>query len=155
MQVKLKRRFKGPIYTIGSLFINNSYFCDTIEDKDRGLKSSDNIISIQKNKVPAKTAIPTGIYSVDMNIVSPRFSTVSFYKNNANGGRLPRLTNVKGFEGVLIHCGNTEKDTEGCIIVGENRVKGQVINSQATFKKLYPLLLNANKKGEPITIEII
>lgn len=155
MQIKLKRRFKGPIYTIGSLFINNSYFCDTIEDKDRGLKSSDNIISIQKNKVSSKTAIPTGIYSVNMDIVSPRFSTVSFYKNNANCGRLPRLTNVKGFEGVLIHCGNTEKDTEGCILVGENKVKGQVINSQATFKKLYPLLLNAKKKGEPITIEII
>ncbi len=155
MLLKLKRRFKGPKYTIGSFFVNNEYFCDTIEDVDRGLKQSMNIIEIQRKKVKCETAIPTGIYNVNMDIVSPKYSKVQFYKDKANGGRVPRLINVKGFDGILIHSGNTEKDTEGCLIVGENKVKGQVINSRITFEKLYKLLYAANKKGEPITIEII
>lgn len=155
MLLKLKRRFKGSNYTIGSFYVNNKYFCDTIEDVDRKLKQSMNIIEIQRKKVKGETAIPSGVYTVNMNTISPKYSKIQFYKDKANGGRVPRLINVKGFDGVLIHSGNTEKDTEGCLIVGENKVKGQVINSKKVFEKLYKLLYDAYKKGEPITIEIV
>ena len=64
---------------------------------------------------------------------------------------MPRLLNVPGYEGVLIHAGNTQKDTEGCILVGQNKVVGQVINSQATWKALYTELL---KDKNNLTIEI-
>lgn len=155
MELLLKRRFKGPKYTIGSLFINGKYFSDTIEDTDRGLKDSMSLSEIQSKKIHGETAIPIGKYKITLDIVSNKYSQKSFYQTNANGGRMPRLLNVKGFDGILIHSGNTELDSLGCILVGENKVKGKVINSQATFKKLYPILQEANKKKEIITIEIV
>lgn len=151
MILELHRIYKGPSYTIGHLYIDGSYFCDTLEDKDRGLESSMSVDSINKIKVHGTTAIPTGTYNITLDVVSPRFSTKSFYKNVCNG-KLPRLLNVKGFEGVLIHSGNKPEDTEGCIIVGYNKVKGQVISSKDTFEKLY---LALKKSKEPITINIV
>ena len=102
--------------------------------------------SINRIKVHSTTAIPTGTYNITLDVVSPRFSTKSFYKNVCNG-KLPRLLNVKGFEGVLIHSGNRPEDTEGCIIVGYNKVKGQVINSKDTFEKLYLALKKSKDTG--------
>ena len=117
IKLRLERRYKGPKYTIGKLFINNEYFCDTIEDIDRGLKSSMSVEYIKKKKVYAKTAIPTGTYKIEMTY-SSKFKCI-----------LPLLVNVKGFSGIRIHRGNTEIDSSGCIIIGENKVKGKVINS--------------------------
>jgi hypothetical protein len=144
----LKRRFKGESYTIGSLYIDGEYFCDTLEDKDRGLRQGMSIEDLIMQKVKSETAIPAGTYAVVTDIVSPKYSTREAYK--FCGGKVPRLLNVPGYEGILIHIGNYAKDTEGCILVGENKVKGQVINSTATFKKLYERL----KQAKNITIEI-
>ena len=151
MELILDRKWKTPNYTIGKLYISNEYFCDTIEDTDRGLKSTMSEAEILKIKKSSTTAIPIGTYAIDLNIVSPRFGNRSFYSSVCEG-KLPRLQNVKGFEGVLIHCGNTEKDSSGCIIVGENKVKGKVINSQKTFEKLYRILKESKDK---ILIKII
>ena len=153
MKLELKRRFKGPKYTIGSLFINGVYECDTIEDVDRGLTDSMSVEEIKAKKVYGETAIPTGTYKIDMNIVSPKFKDRSWAK--FCGGKLPRLLDVKGYEGVLIHVGNKAEDSLGCILVGDNKIKGQVINSTATFQELYGELLKAKVKGEKITIEIV
>lgn len=117
IKLKLKRIYKGSKYTIGKLFINDEYFCDTIEDTDRGLKSSMSVEYIRKKKVYAETAIPTGTYKIEMTY-SSKFKRI-----------LPLLVDVKGFSGIRIHRGNTEIDSSGCIIVGENKVKGKVINS--------------------------
>ena len=117
IKLRLERRYKGSKYTIGKLFINDEYFCDTIEDIDRGLKSSMSIEYIKKKKVYAKTAIPTGTYKIEMTY-SSKFKRT-----------LPLLVDVKGFSGIRIHRGNTEIDSSGCIIIGENKVKGKVINS--------------------------
>jgi hypothetical protein len=54
-----------------------------------------------------------------------------------------------------MHTGNSNTSTSGCLLVGENKIKGQVINSQAVFRKLYPILKAAKDKGETITIKII
>ena len=152
MEIKLKRRFKGTNYTIGSLFINNVYECDTIEDTDRGLSNEMPLSVIQTKKVYGKTAIPTGTYAIDMNIVSPKFKDRIWAK--FCDGKLPILCDVRGFEGVLIHVGNKPEDTLGCILVGQNKIKGQVINSTETFTNIYKKMDAAHKRGEKIVITI-
>lgn len=132
MELLLKRIAKKPNYTIGKLYIDGKYFCDTLEDKDRGLTQSMKDSEILKIKVKDQTAIPTGKYRVDMNTVSPKFGKSSWAK--LYKGIVPRLVNVPGYSGVLIHPGNTQADTSGCILLGQNKVVGQVINSQATWK---------------------
>lgn len=152
MKLLLKRTFKGPQYTIGKLYVNGVYECDTLEDTDRGLYQTQSLLEIQSKKVYGQTAIPYGTYKIDMNTVSPKFKDRSWaipYK-----GILPRLENVKGFEGVLIHVGNKPQETLGCILVGENKVKGQVINSTASFNKLMKLLVQANIDGEDIELTV-
>lgn len=130
----LKRKYKKSTYTIGQLFINGEYFCDTLEDRDRNLSQCMTEEQVDKIKVYGKTAIPAGTYTIDMNTVSQRFKGRSWAK--PWGGKLPRLQNVPGYEGVLIHVGNTSNDTSGCILVGQNKAKGQVLNSTSTFNKL-------------------
>lgn len=150
MELLVQRRYKGAKYTIGTLFINGEKFCDTLEDVDRGLScelpEAENI----RRKIAGETAIPAGTYHVAMDIVSTKFRYKSWaqpYK-----GKLPRLLSVPAFSGVLIHPGNTQADTEGCILVGQNKEVGKVINSQATFHKLMDVLLKAK---EEITITIL
>ena len=148
MKLLLKRIAKMEKYTIGKLYIDGKYFSDTLEDTDRNLTSTMSKDEIAKVKVYGKTAIPTGTYVVDMNTVSPKFGKRSWaqpYK-----GKVPRLQNVPGYEGVLIHPGNTADDTSGCILVGRNKVKGQVVESQKTFHSL----MNILKKDNNITITI-
>lgn len=152
MQLRLKRIACKPLYSIGRLYVDGSYFCDTIEDKDRGLDDSMTEEQIRAIKVPKETAIPTGTYRVTLNVQSPKFKSkaqYAFWK-----GYLPRLLNVKGYDGILIHIGNTQRSSAGCILVGQNKVVGQVINSTETFKKLYAVLDAANKKGDKIYITI-
>ena len=67
---------------------------------------------------------------------------------------MPRLKDIPGYDGVLVHCGNTAKDTEGCILVGKNDVKGMVTKSKDYFLKLYNIMYTAYKKGENIEITI-
>lgn len=145
MKLQLNRIYKGASYTIGKLLVNGTYFCDTLEDCDRGLKDSMSIDDIKRLKRPSITAIPTGTYEVTLNVYSPRFGNRAFYKEVCEG-KLPRLLNVKGFEGVLIHCGNTDADSSGCILLGENKVKGKVVNSQNTFRKFYSILKDCKEK---------
>lgn len=152
MELNLKRKYKDPKYTIGDLYINDKLFCNTIEDTDRGLKDSMTLTDIKAKKVYGQTAIPTGTYEIDMNTVSPKFKNRSWAK--PYGGKLPRLIDVKGFDGVLIHVGNTAEDSLGCILVGKNTVKGKVNESTATFNKLMTLLLKAHLKGETINLII-
>lgn len=153
MKLTLKRRYTAQIYTIGTLSIDGVPFCDTLEDTDRGLKSSMTLQEIKANKVKGKTAIPTGIYHVDMDAVSPRFKARVWARTY--GGVVPRLQGVTGFDGVLIHPGNNADDTEGCILVGRNTVVGGLTESVKTYMGLIMLLMDANEKGEQITIEIL
>lgn len=154
MIITNNRKYKKQGYTIGKLYIDGSYFCDTLEDTDRGLDCSMSLEQIQRIKKPNMTAIPTGTYEVTLDVYSPKFGTRSFYKEVCNG-KVPRLLNVKGFEGILIHAGNTHVDTSGCILIGNNTQVGKVLNSQDTFRKLYAKLKEAHDKGEDIEITIV
>lgn len=152
MILKLIRKYKKNDYTIGNLYIDNKYYCNTLEDTDRGLSSVMLESKIKNNKVYSSTAIPTGEYEIDLNTVSQKFKNRSWAK--LYGGKLPRLLNVKGFEGILIHVGNTAKDSLGCILVGENTIKGKLTNSTNTFHNLMKRLIQASLNKESIIINI-
>lgn len=134
MKLELTRLYFKDSYTIGKLYIDGQYFCDTLEDKVRDLT--------HEKKIPGQTAIPPGEYEIVVNI-SPRFRR-----------KLPRLLNVPGFEGILIHRGNTSEDTAGCILIGENKQTGRIINSTGYELKLTDMLERAMQKDEKITITI-
>lgn len=136
MKIRVRRVAKRDTYTIGRLYIDGKYFCDTIEDKDRGLNSRMPLGDIQARKVYAKTAIPTGTYRV------------SVTWSNAFGKPLPLLHDVPGYSGIRIHTGNTAADTAGCLIVGQNTQVGKVLNSRLVFSKLFPLIEAACKSED-------
>lgn len=142
MKMLLKRRFLGDNYTIGTLYIDGIRFCDTLEDKNRDVNKNGKFDKGEK-KVQGETCIPYGTYKVTLNL-SPRFKRP-----------LPRLMDVPDFDGVLIHRGNTAKDTQGCILVGENKVKGKVINSTPYEVELVRRCADAIANKEEITIEIV
>ena len=141
MNIILNRIAKKAKYTIGKLYINDKYFCDTLEDTDRGLTQSMTEQQIVSKKVYGETAIPTGTYRI---IIS--------YSNKFKK-QMPLLLNVTGFAGIRIHSGNTEKDSLGCILVGKNKAVGKVLESRDTYSKLFSILQEANKK-ETIKITI-
>ena len=143
MELYLKRKFKGEKYTIGDLYIDGELFCNTIEDKVRELpercpNTPKWLMCKCREKVIHETAIPAGTYKVTLD-ESPKFKRI-----------LPRLHNVPHFLGILIHTGNTEEHSSGCIIVGKNTVKGKVLYSKVTMAALMQRL----KKADKITITI-
>lgn len=142
----LKRRFKSS-YTIGSLFIDDVYFCDTLEDQVRALPANcPNTPQGRgcdcKEKIFGETAIPEGRYNVILRH-SPKFKRT-----------LPAVENVPHFLGILFHAGTTEADSHGCILVGENKIKGRLINSRATEAKLIEILKSAIQSGKQIRLII-
>lgn len=153
MKLTLKRIYTCSTYTIGHLYADGEYLCDTLEDCDRGLTDKMTVEEISKKKVYGQTAIPKGNYEIDMDMASPSFGGKEPYKTLCKG-KVPRLKEVKGYSGVLIHVGNYPKDTLGCILVGLNKAKGQVLQSRVTFEKVYKVLAAAHSKGEKITLEI-
>jgi hypothetical protein len=137
MKFKLERIALKPTYTIGKFYIDNVYFCDTLEDTTRDLDKD----GIDEVKIFGQTSIPYGTYKVTL-VHSPHFDRI-----------VPLLHDVNGFSAVEIHIGNTPKDTLGCILVGKNTIKGQLIESTITFNKLMDTIINS--KEEEFTIEIV
>jgi len=135
MRLVLHRRYLKETYTIGALSIDGEYFCDTIEDKVRDLPA--------EAKVYGQTAIPYGRYEVELSL-SPKFKRL-----------LPMLMDVKYFTGIRIHAGNSARDSSGCILPGENKKKGMVINSTKYEKLLVKKMKLAIKRGEEISLTII
>ena len=140
MKLTLKRIALRPTYTIGKLYIDDAYFCDTLEDTVRDTNKSGKFDNGEQ-KIKGKTAIPYGTYEIKWTY-SPRFKKYT-----------PQLMNVPSFEGIRVHAGNTSADTEGCLILGENKQGGKVLNSRATINKFYPIIKKACSNGR-VTIEI-
>lgn len=140
MKLTLKRIALRPTYTIGKLYIDDAYFCDTLEDTVRDTNKSGKFDNGEQ-KIKGKTAIPYGTYEIKWTY-SPRFKKYT-----------PQLMNVPSFEGIRIHSGNSSDHTEGCLLLGENKQVGKVINSRATINKFYPIIKEACSKGK-VTIEI-
>ena len=142
MELRLERKYRSNNYCIDKLYINGKYFSDALEDPDRGLTDTMNLEEIKKVKIKGNTCIPYGTYNVTITY-SPRF------KKN-----LPLINNVKGFDGIRIHSGNTPQDTEGCLLLGLNKVKGRVVDSKVTVNKFIDIVQKALNKGEKVTITI-
>ena len=157
MELKLIRKYRCSNYCIDKLYINNEYFSDALEDPDRGLTDSMSLEEIKKVKIKGNTCIPYGTYNVTLDVYSPKFGSKSYYKEVCNG-KVPRLLNVKGFDGILIHVGdgpNGHKLTEGCILIGRNTIKGGLTEGKKYFQLLYNQMLEAKKRGEKIKITIV
>ena len=141
MKLVLRRIAKRDTYTIGRLYADGKYFCDTLEDTDRNLTSEMDEEYIKQQKVYGKTAIPSGVYQVEITY-SPKFKK-----------QMPLVKDVKGFQGIRIHSGNTDEDTEGCILVGKNTKVGMVTDSRKTYYALFSRLSKCNPGT--ITLQII
>lgn len=133
MEIKIERKYRKEDYTIGRMYLDGQYFCDTLEDKDRGLTDDMSEAEIASRKVYGYTAIPTGTYKVILTY-SRKFKRV-----------LPLICDVKAFDGIRIHRGNTAKDTYGCPLVGRNTAKGMVLDSAKTETALLRILKTNNK----------
>ena len=142
MKLRLERKYFKETYTIGNLYINGSFFSNTLEDKNRDVNKNGKFDN-GETKVYGETCIPFGTYKIILTI-SPKFKR-----------ELPRLLNVPSFEGVLIHRGNTAKDSAGCILIGENKAVGKVLNSTPYEERLVKMIKNAISRGEEIIIEIV
>ena len=153
MNIIVERAWKKDTYTIGKLIIDGKRICETIEDKDRGLTDNMSVDEIKKKKVYGETAIPAGTYTISMNVVSPKFKSRAWAKKY--GGIVPRILNVKGFDGVLLHPMNTAKDSYGCIGMGRNTAVGKVTNSTYWFYYIMDnYLIPAKNKKETIQLTI-
>lgn len=146
MEILVNRVARKDTYTIGKLFVNNIYECDTLEDKDRDANKN-GVFDNGETKVYSETAIPNGRYKIIL-AHSPKFSP------KVNNRKMPLLENVPSFTGVLIHWGNTAADSAGCILVGVNNAIGRVNNSKETFLRLLDKIEEADKRGESIWITI-
>lgn len=139
MKVRIERKWKKDGYTVGRVYIDDVFFCNSMEDKDRGLRQDMSVGEISRLKVDGVTAIPTGKYKVSMTY-SPKYKR-----------EMPHVMNVKGFTGIRIHSGNTAADSEGCILLGNNNRVGWISNSRETCKRFEQMLINA---GETCDLEI-
>lgn len=133
MKLRLERLEQWPAYTMGLLYVDGAHECWVLEDPVRP----------DGEKVPGNTAIPAGTYRVVVDM-SQRFKKI-----------MPRLLDVPGFEGVRIHSGNTVEDTQGCLLVGMVRAGASVMRSRDAYMALLPKLVDAQDRGDDITIEIV
>jgi len=155
MEITLKR-CKSTFdkdYVIGHIFVDQKYICDSLEDKWRNLSDDMSEKEVKKIKAKGQTCIPRGRYKITLNVISPKFYQKAYYKAFC-GGKLPRLIDVKGYSGVLVHCGNDASHTEGCVLCGFNRIKGRLVDSKTAFERLYTKMKRAQKDNEEIWIDI-
>jgi len=144
VKLKLLRNRFNKEYTAGQLYVDDDYFCFTLEDEVRepyGWSKEDGV-PIEQWKVHGETAIPRGIYKVTFEN-SPHF-----------GPDTLTIHNVPGFTKIRIHSGNTEKDTEGCIIVGY-RITDRGVIVPGTTRTALADLKKKLKGQDDITIQII
>lgn len=146
MNIIMPRFGYGSKSTLGALILPDMTSCSTIEDARRA------------TKIPGKTCIPEGIYRITL-YKSPKFNTryAMLFPDIHRGMLL--LNDVPGYSGILIHCGNDDADTEGCICVGAAPLvlasaNFYVQRSQPTYKKVYPKIVAPLLAGDKVTIDI-
>ena len=148
----IERKWKKDTYTIGRLYVNGELWCNTLEDVDRDIHNSMLESDIRKVKVYGDTAIPRGQYVVELSY-SPKFASKEWGKKYS--GLVPEIKNVRGFKGIRIHPGSSNKDTYGCPLLGENTAKGRLTSSRKWYYSFMDeVMLPAYENGEYVLIEI-
>lgn len=142
MELLLERKYCKKEYTIGNLYINGVFYCNILEDPVRDFNKN-GIFDCGEIKIKGSTAIPYGEYNIIVTY-SPKFKR-----------ELPILLNVPAFDGIRIHRGNTNKDTEGCLLPGENKERGKVINSTKYELDLTNKIKTELSKGKKVKIKIV
>jgi len=145
MEIEVIRRHFKETYTIGKLYIDKFPFCDTLEDTVRDLKDLNNDGDFDdpgEGKIYGETAIPCGRYPVIVTY-SPKF-----------GKRLPELFRVPGFRNIRIHAGSNPKHTEGCILIGENRERGRLVNGPYYQTQLVQMMDDLAESNEHCYITV-
>lgn len=150
MLVQIERFAAGPDMTLGALYVQGRFRCFTLEDQPQA-----------GAKVPGETRIPAGIYDVKLRTEG------GFHQRYANHPRIGNvhkgmlwLQHVKGFEWILIHCGNSDDDTAGCILVGRDALtepggEGRLGRSVDAYMDIYPEIAAALLEDRNVTVEII
>lgn len=146
MQITLARLSSGPESTIGALYVDGRFACFTIEDQYRAVK------------VAGETRIPAGEYEIKLRTVGGFHQRYAVRFPNIHRGML-WLMDVPGFEYILLHCGNTDADTDGCILVGDGvhenvTTRGYLNASTSAYTRLYPQVAAAIAQGERVTIKV-
>ncbi|MCM1312275.1 MAG: DUF5675 family protein [Bacteroides sp.] len=134
MELVVKRVAFRSTYTVGCLYVDHKFFCDTFEPRA--------INWAVEKKIPGRTAVPEGIYSITL-ALSQKFLRL-----------MPYLKGVPEFQGVMFHWGNYPRHTTGCILVGDNTDTGKLFNSKKTFLRLFPLIADAVRRGEKVSLRI-
>lgn len=158
MKITIERRAKKATYTVGKVYVNGKYFCDSLEDKDRGVTQVMPFIKTNQTSTPlgywvvgdgstiekvyGKTAIPKGTY----NACGYYWAKFQCYVVMLNG--------VSGFTGILMHNGTTAENSEGCILLGKNNIVGRLDGDRIYMDALAARVMAAEKKGEEIKVEI-
>lgn len=143
MELILRRKYKKADYTIGKLYNDMQYLCDTMEPPVRNIASTMSAKAINKVKEQyGPTAIPPGRYPIVINW------------SNKFGKWLPLLVGVKGYNGVRIHAGNKPSETQGCILPGYNNRPGYLLQSTTCLNTIMRLLQDCFDKGGAAWITI-
>ena len=142
--LKLLRISNKGDSTIGNLFVNDSFYCYTMED------------SFQEIKIPGKTRIPNGVYDVSFNKKNTPL-TEKFRQSNPDWFTYHlEVKMVPDFNSIYIHNGGTHEYTEGCILVSDslqvNDQESYLTNSKSTFKRLYLFLSQQLNNSIPVRL---
>ena len=158
MNIRIERKTRKNTYTIGKVSIDGKYFCDSLEDTDRGVTqvmpfkptpvgSANGYWSVgdgkKIEKVYGKTAIPTGIYDA-CSYYWPKFKCY-----------VVQLLRVPGFTGILMHNGMTADHSEGCILLGKNNLIGRLDGDRVYMDALAARVMACEKRGERVTVQVI
>ena len=142
MNLTLIRKYKKKDYCIGDLYIEDKFYCNVLEDTVRDINKN-GTFDCGELKISGHTAIPYGEYEIKVTY-SPKFKR-----------ELPLLLDVKHFDGIRIHRGNTHNDSSGCLLPGENTKKGAVLNSTKYELELTKLIKDCNNRKEKVIIKIV
>lgn len=156
MNIKLKRVARKNTYTIGKVYIDGKYFCDSLEDTDRGVTQVMPFVSTggingywkkadggKVDKVAGKTAIPTGVYE-----------GCSFYWGKYKC-YVVQIKGVSGFAGILMHNGVTADNSEGCPLLGKNNLVGRLDGNRMYMDALAARVLACESRSEKVTVEVV